>query len=92
MKELGTKHKPSIPLSPQGNGEVESFMKPLEKAICTAVAKNKNWKRVMFKFLNYRATAYSTTGKSHAELLFNRMIHTKLRELSSRIIRKCIRN
>ena len=72
MKELGTKHKPSIPLSPQGNGEVESFMKPLEKAICTAVAENKNWKRVIFKFLlNYRATPHSTTGKSPAELSFN---------------------
>ena len=82
MKELGTKHKPSIPLSPQGNGEVESFMKPLEKAICTAVAENKYYKRVIFKFLlNYRATPHSTTGKSPAELLFNRKIHTKLPEL-----------
>ena len=82
MKELGTKHKPSIPLSPQGNGEAESFMKPLEKAIRTAVAENKNWKRVIFKFLlNYRATPHSTTGKSPAELLFNRKIHTKLPEL-----------
>eukprot|EP00794_Sanderia_malayensis_P001704 gene1704-1898_t len=31
MKELGTKHKPSILLSPQGNGEVERFMKPFQK-------------------------------------------------------------
>ena len=82
MKELGTKHKPSIPLSPQGNGEAESFMKPLQKAIRTAVTENHNWKRVIFKFLlNYRATPHSTTGKSPAELLFNRKIHTKLPEL-----------
>ena len=43
---------------------------------------NKNWKRAIFKFLlNYRATPHSTTGKSPAELLFNREIHTKLPEL-----------
>lgn len=82
MNEIGAKHRPSIPLSPQGNGQVENFMKPLEKSIRTAVAENKNWKRAIFKFLmNYRATPHSTTGKSPSQLLFNRQICTKLPEV-----------
>ena len=81
LKELGSKHKRSIPLSPQGNGLAESFMKPLQKAIRTAVTDNRNWKRAIFPFLlNYRATPHSTTGKSPAELLYNRKLHTKLPE------------
>ncbi len=75
MKELGTKHKPSIPLSPQGNGEVERFMKPLQKAIRTAVLEKKDWKRSIYKFLlNYRSTPHTTTGKTLSKLLFNRNI------------------
>ena len=86
MKEIGANHRPSIPLSPQGNGQVENFMKPLEKSIRTAVAENKNWKRDIFKFLmNYRATPHSTTGKSPSQLLFNRQICTKLPEVFSEI-------
>ncbi len=82
MKELGTKHKPSIPLSPQGNGEVERFMKPLQKAIPTAVLEKKDWKRSIYKFLlNYRSTPHTTTGKTPSELLFNRNIQNKLPEI-----------
>ena len=86
MKEIGAKHRPSIPLSPQGNGQVENFMKPLEKSIRTAVAENKSWKRDIFKFLmNYRATPNSTIGKSPSQLLFDRQICTKLPEVFSEI-------
>ena len=79
MKELGAKHRPSSPLWPQGNAEVERFMQPLEKAIRTANIEGKDWKRAIFKFLLiYRATPHSTTGHSPATLLFNRNIRTKL--------------
>ena len=79
MKELGATHKPSSPLWPQGNAEVERFMQPLEKAIRTANLEGQDWKRAIFKFLlNYRATPHSTTGHSPATLLFNRNIRTKL--------------
>eukprot|EP00112_Aurelia_sp_Birch-Aquarium-sp1_P025425 Seg843.11 transcript_id=Seg843.11/GoldUCD/mRNA.D3Y31 product="putative protein K02A2.6" protein_id=Seg843.11/GoldUCD/D3Y31 len=79
MKELGATHKPSSPLRPQGNAEVERFMQPLEKAIRTANLEGKDWKRAIFKFLlNYRATPHFTTGHSPATLLFNRNIRTKL--------------
>eukprot|EP00794_Sanderia_malayensis_P003941 gene3941-4486_t len=68
------------PLS--GNGEVERFMKPLQKAIHTAVLEKKDWKRSIYKFLlNYRSTPHSTTGKTPAELLFNRNIQNKLPDI-----------
>ena len=35
MRQLGIEHHSSTPLWPQGNAEVESFNKPLEKAIRT---------------------------------------------------------
>eukprot|EP00794_Sanderia_malayensis_P005831 gene5831-6529_t len=82
MKDLGSRHKPSTPLWPHGNAQAENFMKPLEKAIRTAVIENKNWKRTINRFLlNYRATPNSTTGKSPPELLFNRQIRTRLPEI-----------
>ena len=72
-------HKPSSPLWPQGNGEAESFMKPLVKAVKSAYHENKDWKNEIFTFLlNYRATPHITTGRSPAELLYNRTIRTKL--------------
>lgn len=83
LKELGIKHKPSSPLWPQGNGEAENFMKPLGKAVRSAHHENKDWKREIFKFLlNYRATPHATTGKSPAELLYNRPIRTKLPQVT----------
>ena len=81
LKKLRTKHRPSIPLSPQGNGLAESFMKTFQKATRTAVTNNNTWKRAIFRFLfNYRATPDSTTGKSPAELLYNCKLNTKLPE------------
>ena len=81
LKELGAKHKPSIPLSPQGNARTESSMNSLQKTIRPAVMDNKNWKRVILPLLfNYHATPLSTAGKSPAELLYNRKLNTKLLE------------
>jgi len=82
MKELGANHTTSSPYWPQGNAEVERFMQPLVKAIKTAHVEGKDWKRSIYKYLlNYRATPHTTTGKSPAELLFNRQITTKLPNL-----------
>ena len=82
MTELGVTHKPSSPLWPQGNAEVERFMQPLQKCIRSAHSEGRDWKRAIFKFLlNFRATPHATTGKSPASLLFNRDIHTKLPNL-----------
>ena len=82
MKELGANHTTSSPYWPQGNAEVERFMQPLVKAIKTAHVEGKEWKLSIYKYLlNYRATSHATTGKSPAELLFNRQITTKLPNL-----------
>ena len=44
----------------------------------------KNWREELNKFLlAYRSTPHSTTGKSLAELLFRRVLNTKMPELSS---------
>ena len=79
MKELGIQYDPSTPLWPQGNAEVESFNKPLEKAIRTAYIERRPWQQELAKFLlNYRSSPHSTTKVPPAELLFNRPISGKL--------------
>ena len=79
MSENGIEHKRITPLWPQANSEAENFMKPLTKAIRSARAEGREWKRDMYKFLlNYRATPHTTTGFIPSELLFNRKIRTKL--------------
>ena len=82
MTELGVTHKPSSPLWPQGNAEVECYMQPVQKCIKSVHSERQDWKRAIFKFpVNFRATPYATTGKSPAYLLFNRDTRTKLPNL-----------
>ena len=86
MTELGVTHKPSSPLWPQGNAEVERCMQPLQKCIRSAHSDGRDWKPAIFKFLlDFRATPHATTGKSPASLLFNRDIRTKLPNLITNI-------
>ena len=50
------------PLWPQANSEAENFMKPLTKAIRSAHAEGRDWKKDLYRFmLNYRATPHFTT-------------------------------
>ena len=82
MEENGIKHQKVTPLWPQANGEAESFMKPLTKAVRSAHAEGRDWKKELYRFLlNYRATPHSSTAVSPAELLFNRKISMKLPEI-----------
>ena len=82
MRENGIKHNKSTPYWPQANGEVERQNRTLLKAFRTANSENRDWKKEFPKFLlAYRSTPHSTTGKSPAEMLFNRKIRTKLPEL-----------
>jgi transposase InsO family protein len=84
VEERGIQHQRTTPLWPQGNSEAERFMKPLTKAIRTAHAEGRDWRKDLFVFLlNYRATPHVTTGVSPSALLFNRVINTKLPQLSS---------
>jgi len=83
MVENGISHSRITPLWPQANSEVENFMKPMTKAICSAHAEGEPWKKHFYKFLlNYRSTPHCITGFAPAELLFNRKVHNKLPQLS----------
>ena len=83
MKLLGVKHKPVTPVWPQANGLVESFNKPLNKAITSAIIEKKNWHQALQKFLfAYRTTPHTTTKVAPTELLFNRIVRGTLPELT----------
>ena len=82
MEENGIEHHRITPLWPQANGEAESFMKPLTKAIRSAHAEGKQWTEHLYKFLpNYRTTPHMTMGYAPATLLFNRRVCNKLPQL-----------
>ena len=78
-EHMGFKHKKITPLHPKGNAIVESFMKPMAKAIKTANANGENYKNSLRTFLlNYRNTPHSTTQISPSEIMFGRKLKTKL--------------
>jgi len=84
MAENGINLSRITPLWPQANSEAENFMKPMTKAIRSAHAEGKPWKKHFHKFLlNYRSTPHCTTGFTPAELLFNRKVRNKLPHLSN---------
>ena len=81
-KALGMEWKPSTPLWPQGNLNVESLMKPIGKVLQTAQLEGRNWKQELQRFLlTYRTTPHVTTKVPPCELLFNRTIRGQLPEL-----------
>ena len=86
MKELGIKHNPSTPLWPQDSSEVESFNKPLEKAIRAVHIDKRPWQQELAIFLlNYRSTPHSTAKVPPAAMLFNRQMKGKLPVLQKRM-------
>jgi hypothetical protein len=68
---------------------VENFNKCLNKTIRIATIERKNWKEELYNFLlNYRATPHTTTGRTPSELLFSRIIKTKVPQvIKSRVPR-----
>ena len=82
MTAMGITHTTSTPLWPQGNAEVEAFMKPLGKAIKTAHLERRPWQQELSRFLlAYRSTPHSTTKVPPAQLLYNREMRGKLPSL-----------
>ena len=82
---LGMEWKPSTPLWPQGNSNVESLIKPIGKVLQTAHLEGKNWKQGLQRFLLiYRTTPHVTTKVPPCELLFNREIRGQLPELPAK--------
>ena len=83
MTELGIKHTFSTPYWPQGNAEVERFMRTLNKVLQIANLKNEDLEVTLSNFLfQYRTTPHSTTKVAPAELLFNRQINGKFHALN----------
>lgn len=81
LDENGVEHRRTTPLWPQANGEVERQNRTLLKAMKIAHAQGKDWKRELNKFLlAYRTTVHITTGVSPAELMFGRVIRSKMPE------------
>ena len=75
MKMKGIIHHKVNPLWPQANVLVESFMKPLTKAVRIARLEGRDWRPTLYPFLlNYRCTPHSTTGVSPPELSYNRSL------------------
>ena len=67
----------------RANGLVENSNKSLKIAIRAARAENKNWHNELYTFLlQYRNIPHLTTGRTPAELLFNRTVMTKVPEMS----------
>ena len=82
MAEIEAKHRKISPLWSQANSEAENFLKSMMKTIRAASTEKKDWKREIHTFLlNYRASPYSTTGFPPSELLFHRLIRTKLPQM-----------
>ena len=78
----GIVHLKTTPKWPQANGEVERHNASLMKRICIAQAEGVDWKKELRRYVTrYRSIDHTTTGKSPAELLFNRKMRGKLPEL-----------
>ena len=85
VSALGIKAKFSTPYWPQGNGEAERFMQPLGKALKTAHAQGRPWKKELNRFLlQYRTAPHETTKVPPSELLFNRTVKGRLPVLHKR--------
>ena len=84
LDELGIKHKRTIPLWPRANGEVERQNKSLLKEMRVAHTEGKSGQRELQKYLlAYRSPPHTTTGISHAELLYGRKVRTKMPEFET---------
>ena len=69
----------TTPEDAQANGLAEAFVKILVKLVHTALVEKRDPRKMVSSYLMaYRATPHKVTGRSPAELLFNRSIQTKL--------------
>jgi transposase InsO family protein len=75
----GITHVKVTPKWAQANGEVERQNRSMEKRIKIARAEGLDWKNELRRYVTkYRGLPQTTTGKSPAELMFNRQIKGKL--------------
>lgn len=85
MSINGIEHIKVTPRWAQANGEVERQNQSILKRLQIAQAEGRNWKHELDTYLlASRALPHATTGKSPAELLFNRKLRTKLPSVDDR--------
>ena len=78
-QRMGVEHHTTTPEDAQANGFAEAFVKILVKLVHTAIVEKRDPRKMVSSYLMaYRATPHKVTGRSPAELLFNRKIRTKL--------------
>ncbi|CAL9684591.1 unnamed protein product [Knipowitschia caucasica] len=83
-KENGIQHVKTTPKWAQANGEVERQNASIMKRIRIAHAEGLDWQKELRKYVTvYRSIEHSTTGRSPAELLFNRKLRGKLPDIST---------
>ena len=86
-QHMGFHHRKITPLWPQANATAERFMRTIGKVIRIAPMQGIPWKQQMNIFLReYRATPHCTTGRSPAELMFQRRLNTKIPSAYSTVI------
>ena len=86
LKALGIQAKFSTPYWPQGNATVERFMRPLGKALKTAIDTRRTTMETRIEPFSFTISPNPncTTGVPPSELLFNRVIKGKLPVINSK--------
>ena len=83
-QENGIQHVKTTPRWAQANGEVERQNASIMKQIRIAQAEGLDWQKELRRYVTiYRSIDHSTTGRSPAELLFNRKLRGKLPDIST---------
>ena len=78
-KQVGFIRKPCSPEHPEGNGIAERFMGVIVKLVHAAMAEKKDPKlEIERRLMQYRNTPHPSTGKTPSELMFNRVVRTRL--------------
>ena len=78
-KQVGFIRKPCSPEHPEGNGIAERFMAVIVKLVHAAMAEKKDPKlEIERRLMQYRNTPHPSTGKTPSELMFNRVVRTRL--------------
>ena len=79
LKDKGIEQNLCTPYFPQANGDVERQNRSILKAIRTLQVEKADWRKEIDSYLlAYRSTPHTVTGKSPAELMFQRKLKTKL--------------
>ena len=89
--QVGFIRKPCSPEHPEGNGIAERFMAVIVKTVHAAMAEKKDPKlEIERRLMQYRNTPHPSTGKKPSELMFNRMVHTRLPTVRKPISTKAV--